>query len=180
MKTLIIHPKDKSTDFLIPIYKNIPNKFIVRGFLSQKEIHNIIINYDRIIMLGHGSPMGLMSVGQFKDSPFIINRNSVPFLKDKECIFIWCNSDKFVEKYDLKGFYSGMFISEVGESKYCGLRGVTQDIVDESNKGFSKIMGSHINETLKGIYENVLRKYETLTDTNEVSKYNYERLYLNI
>ena len=180
MKTLIIHPKDKSTDFLIPIYKNIPNKFIVRGFLSQKDIHNIMINYDRIIMLGHGSPMGLMSVGQFKDSPFIINRNSVPFLKDKECIFIWCNSDKFVEKYDLKGFYSGMFISEVVESKYCGLLGITQDIVDESNKGFSKIMGSHINETLKGIYENVLRKYETLTDTNEVSKYNYERLYLNI
>ena len=46
----------------------------------------------------------------------------------------------FVNLYELKGFYTGMFISEVNEAYYCGLPGTTQDIIDESNYGFTNII----------------------------------------
>ena len=44
-------------------------------------------------------------------------------LKKKDnSVFIWCNADQFVNRYNLKGFYTGMFISEVMEAVFCGLQ----------------------------------------------------------
>jgi len=36
--TLIIHPQDKSTDFLQPIYANIPNKKVITGGLTYAQL----------------------------------------------------------------------------------------------------------------------------------------------
>ena len=124
MKTLIIHPEDKSTDFLTPIYSGFDNTTVIRGGMSKSEVNKQIEKHDRIMMMGHGSPGGLFSVGQFPGSNgYIISHATVDLLQNKECIFIWCNADKFVEEHNLKGLYSGMFISEVMEANYCGLQG---------------------------------------------------------
>jgi hypothetical protein len=40
----------------------------------------------------------------------------VYLLRDKIGVYIWCNANVFVEKYGLKGFYTGMIISEYEES----------------------------------------------------------------
>jgi hypothetical protein len=77
----------------------------------------------------------------------------------------------------LKGFYSGMFISEVGEALYCGLPGTQQDEVDESNYGFVNIIGKYINEDKNVIYENVIREYGIIAEENPVALYNHNRLY---
>ena len=103
MKTLIIHPKDKSTNFLRGIYKDITYKTIINGGCSKEDIINEIKGHKRIIMMGHGSPFGLFGVGQFGKSFYIIDSTIVPYLKNKECIFIWCNSDQFVTKHNLNG-----------------------------------------------------------------------------
>ena len=180
MKTLIIHPKDKSTQFLDIVYNPIPNKTIITGGVSQEELIKLIEEHDRVMMCGHGSPYGLFAVGQFPDSKgYIIGSSMVETLMKKDnSIFIWCNADQFVIFHKLKGFYSGMFISEVGEAYYCGLPGTTQDIVDESNFGFCNLLSECINEPQEVMYDTIRKTYGEIAETNPVAHYNFNRLYL--
>ncbi len=193
MKTLVIHPDDRSTDFLKPIYANLTDATIVTGGVTKKDVAEMIKTHDRIMMMGHGSPSGLFSVGKFISSNpsnlfngmdygngYIIDDTMVSLLNEKENnVFIWCNADKFVTKHDLKGFYSGMFISEVSEANYCGLPGTPQETVDTSNHYFAQLLGEVINDPLKDAYFHVLDNYGLLAEGNPVALYNYNRLYLN-
>ena len=184
-KTLVIHPNDRSTDFLIPIYMNLKSfpdfddVTIIRGGYSKDEVDQMIREHDRIMMMGHGSPGGLFSVGQFESQGFIINYTTVPLLQDKECIFIWCNADRVVEANNLKGLYSGMFISEVSEANYCGLSGTSQAVVNESNEYFARELGLVSNKSLSETYEAIKYSYTMLAESNAVAEYNSNRLYLN-
>jgi len=185
MKTLVIHPVDPSTTFLDIVYKNIPKDeltLIQSG--TKQQVRELIESHDRVMMMGHGSPNGLFAVGQFKDvnsfSGYVIDQSTVELLEQKDnSVFIWCNADRFVDHYNLKGFYSGMFISEVGEATYCGLPGMDQETVDESNYGFVNIISKYINEDKHTIYDNVLYEYNAIAINNPVALYNYNRLYIN-
>ncbi len=178
MKTLVIHPDDRSTDFLAPIYENI-DVTLLTGGVSKNDVLKMMKEHDRIIMMGHGSPWGLVSIGQFTDTNvYIVDNEMVHVLSQKKNnIFIWCNADQFVKRHDLRGFYSGMFISEVSEASYCGLPGTPQEVVTESNNAFATILGSVIDKSLKEIYYDTKHQYEMLIN-NPIVKYNYERLYL--
>jgi hypothetical protein len=83
-----------------------------------------------------------------------------------------------MNQYELNGFYSGMFISEVGEAKYCGLPDTVLETVTVSNNYFAQIAGEVINEPLSVIYEHVMNNYGLLLGLNSVASYNYDRLYL--
>jgi hypothetical protein len=181
-KTLVIHPKDFSTDFLSPIYAPVKNKKVITGGVSKDEVRELIKSHDRIMMMGHGTPMGLMSINRFGPDArgYIIDESMVEVLKDKECVFIWCNADEFVNKYNLKGFYSGMFISEYGEAYYCGVRYVRKGQVEESNDRFAAVVSSYINKGVKKLYESVRQEYGVLAETNPIASYNNERIYLRI
>ena len=188
-KILVIHPDDRSTDFLIPIYMNLggfpdfEKPTIIRGGVTKDEVNQLIAEHDQVMMMGHGSPSGLFSCAKFGSndySGFIIDRTTVELLRQKDnSIFIWCNADRFVNQYQLKGFYTGMFISEVMEANYCGLPGTPQDIVTDSNNYFAELLGEVINEPLNVMYEHVKENYGLLTEDNPVALYNYNRLYLN-
>lgn len=179
MKTLIIHPEDPSTQFLEVVYQPIKNKTVITGGVTKYELKKIIFEHDRVMMMGHGSPRGLFSVGQFaQQGGYIIDDICVPELKRSEDnVYIWCNADRFVEAYDLKGFYSGMFISEVGEATYCGLPGMSQEIVDESNFGFCEILAKYINDDSANILRKVKKEYGLIAENNPVAFYNHKRLY---
>ena len=179
MATLIIHPFDKSTSFLDIVYKGIEDKTVITGGVTVDELNELIESHDRVMMMGHGCPTGLFSVGMFPDARgLIINHDTVPLLKKKDnSVFIWCNADKFVEYHDLQGFYSGMFISEVGEAEYCRVFGTDQEIVDESNYGFVNIIAKYINEDKNVIYESVKQEYGLIAESNPVAFYNNNRLY---
>ena len=186
MKTLVIHPQDKTTDFLVPIYMNLKSfpdfddVIIVRGGMSKAEVNEQIKQHDRIMMMGHGSPSGLFSVGQFTGTyGHIIDRETVPLLREKECIYIWCNADRFVDAFNLKGLYSGMFISEVTEAVVCGLYGTKQEVVTESNDFFAHEFGLVSNKPLTEIYNIVKYSYDMLAESNPVAEYNSKRLYIN-
>jgi hypothetical protein len=179
MKTLIIHPEDASTSFLDIVYAPIKNKTVITGGVSKTDVIKLIMEHDRIMMMGHGSPGGLFAVGKFPGSgAYIIDQTIIPYLKSKDNnVFIWCNADKFVDTFGLRGFYSGMFISEVGEAYYCGLPGTEQDQVDESNYGFCNIISKYINDDKNIIYENVTKEYGLIAEQNPVAFYNNNRLY---
>jgi len=182
MNTLIIHPKDLSTAFLDIVYKPIQNKTVVTGGITKPELIKLIESHDRVMMMGHGSPGGLFNVGQFEGAgAYIIDHTVVPHLKNKkDNVFIWCNADRFVELYDLKGFYSGMFISETTEAEWCGLPGTKQDVVDESNYGFCNIISKYISQETGLIHENVKKEYGLIAENNPVAFYNHNRLYKSI
>jgi hypothetical protein len=179
MKTLVIHAEDSSTDFLCPIYQTIEDKTVLRKGVSKNEISEQIKIHDRVLMLGHGSPEGLFSVGQFKtNNSLIIDSSIVNLLAEKEeNIYIWCHANKFVERHNLKGFYTGMFVSEFLEVVYCELPLVEDDVINESNDGFSSIVSKYVNDYKSVLYKNTLEEYQIIANRNLVAAYNIDRLY---
>jgi len=100
-------------------------------------------------------------------------------LRGKQLIAIWCNADKFIERHSLSALYSGMFISEVNEARYCGVQG-DQAMVDESNSTFAVLLGNMLSDTsmnLEKTHGMVLESYEELGEVNAVAKYNSDRFY---
>jgi hypothetical protein len=183
MKTLVIHPKDRTTEFLSMIYEKIPNKTVVRGDVTMEELNGLILEHERVIMMGHGTPDGLMSVGQFpKIGSYVISNKNISLLKGmRNNVYIWCHANQFVERHKLEGFYSGMFISETYEAMYCNVVGkpsVIQRYVVESNKRFSEIMSESITHNSERLYSDVVTEYGKLSETNPVVRYNVERLRL--
>lgn len=187
MKTLIIHPADNSTVFLSVIYKGMKNVTLLTGrdennnSITQDDIKKLIPQFDRIIMMGHGSPFGLFSAGGFSgERGYIINQSLVEVLKDNpNNIYIWCNADQFVNYYKLKGFFSGMFISELGEAYYCKVENPTREMVKDGNFRFVELVKEYRTRPSKVIHNNVKRRYLKLSENNGCIKYNGKRLYYN-
>lgn len=188
MKTLIIHPEDPTTTFLDPIYADIPNQTLVQGNCSKKEVLSLIQEHDRILMMGHGCSAGLLAMGKFKIEfgdmwwPYVVDDEAVELLRTKkENLFIWCHADSFLGYHKgLPGFYTGMFISEVGEAEQYGVQGVTQEEVDLSNRVFSQEVAKAIHLPAAELCRQVKKGYGQLAAAgNPIAAYNCERLYFN-
>jgi len=180
MKTLIIHPEDYSTEFLSQIYAPIVNKTVITEEVSKSEIPKLIESHDRVLILGHGSPDGLLSVDMFPDAgSYIIDDSMVIPLKNKtNSVFIWCHADKFVQRHGLLGLYSGMFISQDTEASYYGVDYMDWGLIDQSNDRFAVIVSKYLNESMEILYQKLLYEYELLARTNPIARFNLERLYL--
>ena len=181
MKRPVIHPTDESTDFLAPIYNRLPDVTLVTTGCSRLELMDMIDEHDQVIMLGHGTPGGLLNVSGFRAGMYIVDSLVADslFRMDKS-IFIWCNADQFVNRYNLKGMYSGMFISEVGEASYFKIP-TDQDTVDRSNNTFAHLLGERlkISDAMEEIHTSVGQQYQLLAETNDIARYNSERWYIN-
>ncbi|MCK9416528.1 hypothetical protein M0Q97_07725 [Candidatus Dojkabacteria bacterium] len=168
MKTLVIHPRDTTTDFLSDIYKD-KDWTVITENISKSQLKLKIIHHDRIVMLGHGNKDGLY---YFKHNRFIVSSELVYLLRSKICVGIWCNADKFFEKYKLSGFNTGMIISEIDEAYQYGVRG-SFDIIEQSNKLFAYAIKESID--LTNIVDNVKQIY---VGDNEIISFNKNNLYL--
>jgi hypothetical protein len=177
MTTLIIHPDDRSTDFLRPIYRNIKHKTVITGPTTRDDLHALIKVHDRIIGLGHGSPSGLFSMSSGGFGSYILGAGEVEVLRGKELVGVWCHCNQFMERHQLNGIYSGMFCSEVSECRYYGLNEVTQADINESNDAFARILGEEMlwSEDQAVVWTNVRDRYTKLADWNLVAEYNSGR-----
>jgi hypothetical protein len=180
MKTLVIHPRDDSTTFLDKVYQDLDGVTLVQGGVKKAHIIDMIDSHDRVMMMGHGTPDGLWSVGQFPDAPgYVIDASLAPALaKKSNSVFIWCNADRYVTANGLKGFYTGMFISEVLEAELMGLLDTTQMQVDESNDRFVETVGKAAHRGPNRMHAAAKHGYGKLARCNPVAKYNHERLYI--
>lgn len=179
MKILVIHPDDRSTDFLKPIYTGIKNKTVLSKNVSRDKLLSAIRSHDTIILLGHGTSSGLFNVSAIGKGVMAIGESMVKELRGKQLIAIWCNADKFIERHSLSALYSGMFISEVNEAFYCGVQS-DQAMVNESNNTFAVLLGNMLSNTtmdLEKTFDMVLESYEELGKVNAVAKYNSDRFY---
>jgi hypothetical protein len=180
MKTLVIHPHDPTTNFLISIYESIPRKTVVSGGISKKEVRWLIKHHDRTLILGHGCVFGLLSVGQFPTANgLIIDHTMADVLRQgKQNLYIWCNAHWFVGEHQLSGFHTGMFISEIEEAQDYGFAGITEKTIDESNFGFSWNLHQTIKEDVHTIYNMVTKRYGWLAIHNPIAQFNLNRLYV--
>lgn len=174
MKTLVIHPVDPTTDFLSAVYEG-KGWNVVRQHIGKGKLRKMVQEHDRIIMLGHGTQSGLMGkMGHFGHY-FVVDSSFVQALREKEIVAIWCDADIFVERYGLKGFYTGMIVSEYEEAIIYSVPG-TDDDIDESNQLFAKVLAKSIvasnmlTETKKGYVK----------DGNKIVEYNNKNLFCNI
>jgi hypothetical protein len=177
MSTLIIHPEDQTTDFLELIYRDIPNKTVIRHFCEIDDLIEKIRSSSLILMLGHGTASGLICGSQY-----IIYNDFAQVLREKEnkCIFIWCFAELFVREHSLRGIYTGMFISEVQEAELFDIR-TSQTNIDESNHLFATLLGEMLstgNTDLVHCHSYVKQKYHIVGDP--VVHYNNDRWYINI
>lgn len=171
MKTLVIHPQDDTTDFLSVIYAD-KDWTIVRNKGKRKDLKNAIEEHDRIIMLGHGTEYGLIEMySEFKYHS-VIDCNWVYLLREKECVCIWCNANVFVERYNLKGFYTGMIISEDMEANMYGVNAYDKEI-DESNTLFANAIKNSIDSD--DMLSEAKKNYTS--DTNAAIMFNEKNLY---
>ena len=178
--TLIVHPDDRSTDFLRGLYQDLPDKTLITGGITKFELRKEIHSHALVIMCGHGSPRGLFGVNQFPDAyPYIIDDTMVSSLKNKpNTVYIWCDSNVFVLRHGLSGFHTGMFLSQMSECSTFRVDCTEEDII-ESNSAFAETVAQHIHEPPIVFYKNVLFEYDQLAQTNPVARYNHTRLFLN-
>jgi hypothetical protein len=172
MKTLVIHPKDITTDILSEIYSN-KDWTVISTNVSKKILKEQIKTHDRIVMLVHGTKDGLIGFNRL-----MIDSNLVYLLREKTCVCIWCNADEFVEKYNLKGFYSGMIISEYEEAVMYDIN-TTTEWVNQSNTDFAFAIKNSIDseDMLKTAIELYRSKTSILGDGYSIHYFNVNRLY---
>ena len=170
MKTLVIHPKDPTTTFLSKIYEGKDWTIFDSHSkdISKSKFHKLVKEHDRIIMMGHGCPSGLFYSHVTSELVYI--------LREKECICIWCNADQFVNKYKLKGFFTGMFISEVSEANWFNIH-PTQEEVDFSNHLFTDLVAENIDKNSVPLHQIVKDNY--YSSECPVIQYNNDRLYVH-
>ncbi|NBV37622.1 MAG: hypothetical protein EBR94_10195 [Bacteroidetes bacterium] len=145
MKTLVIHPIDPTTDFLIGMYEGQTDYTI------------------------HGLPGGLME--GFRT---VIDQDYAVILRTKFCIGIWCYACVFFERHALKGYYTGMMISEVKEATIMGIK-ATEEEIKVSNAKFVKAFRAALEEP------HFLRAFKSryYPLSTELYRFNWERVFTN-
>lgn len=180
MKTIVVHPDDRTTDFLKPIYNRLSDITVLTGgAYTPTEINKLIEEHDRIIMLGHGWHHGLLSKDVFTHSVYIIDEANADALREKDnSVFIWCYAEDFVAGNNLKGICTGMFISEPLEAVVNEVEYEDSDIKN-SNNLFATLLGDSLlrNASAKEAYYDVFRGYTCPTNSNKILAYNAERWY---
>lgn len=175
MKTLVLHLDDRSTDFLKEIYKNIPKediKVITLPTLNYEKIVKEVSVADRVLLLGHGTPWGLLGW-----KSLFLNYKFIDQLENKadNVIYIWCHASDYVNKMQLSGFATGMFISEVGEAFHYSIR-ASQKEIDFSNNLFASLCQYLIDNNIPtSEWNDYLQKNYTIGDSSKedpVIKYN--------
>jgi hypothetical protein len=182
---LIIHPDDRTTDFLKPSYEGLNATVLTH----QDQFYNLaetMRRHNRIIMMGHGSPSGLFmpliqgveedengELYEYRD--YSINNSFADILKEKRTVCVWCNADRYVVPNGLHGFYTGMVISEMCEADWCDVRGCNPKQLEESSTTFAialkealKVDGPESVGIFKEIYHN---------PNNPIMVYNRQRIY---
>lgn len=171
MKTLVIHPKDPTTDFLATIYAGKDWTLLTEN-PSTKRLKALIGSHDRIIMLGHGSPYGLIG-----HKRLIIDSTLVYLLRDKITVCIWCLADQFVNKYGLKGLHTGMIISEYDEAIDWAIHQPQTSDILTSNQLLAQAVSQAIDLT-EGVVTKILEVYQD--PLNPIIHFNQNNIYFKI
>ena len=112
MITILINSQ-KDTDFLRKAYEGLEDNIVLVN-PTREKVEKVLAEHpnDTAMLMGHGSPSGLFSHDW---RGYIIDSKNANLLQNREVIAIWCWAKEFGRKEGLKGFFTSMFISNIGE-----------------------------------------------------------------
>ena len=129
---IVVHPFDPSTRMLCEIYKGIEGVTLFDSWKQLDEILKAIAAAPKdepILLLGHGCPSGLLDMRY----GLVIGDADAELLKDRpNLVGIWCYASSYAYTHGLKGFFSGMFISELPEAIVNGVDASAEEIDDDA------------------------------------------------
>lgn len=174
---IVIHATDPTTQVLSLLYQQREDvRMLITERSTSSDVQRAIRADEVIMMLGHGNEYGLFSKpdrnGDYRR--FLITDRHVQFLRDKTCIGIWCYANKFAEKYNLHGLFSGMIISELQEAIDLGVP-ATKDGIDKEMEKFTIRLKDCMEKF--GLEQTPLRMKELDDVQSELTKFNYGNLY---
>ena len=96
------------------IYEGLDN-IIVSYNRSKSNVRRLlrITGNEPVMILGHGNPMGLFNKAQ---NGYVIDGNAVEWLRNRPVIGIFCYASDFADRYNLHGFFTSMYISNMSEA----------------------------------------------------------------
>lgn len=146
-----------------------PHKSLFKDAIKKEK--------DTIVLIGHGTEDGLLNK---RLDGLILDREMLPMIKDKNIVGIWCNASTFASKYDLKGFFTSMFISNKEEFLECGLETFDgyESTIGRENRRFANHLNYHLlsGTPLKDLCR-IMKEEADLLISNSIVRYNYEGLY---
>ena len=156
------------------VYEGQDNVTLFDSYKQRKELLEALVAAPReepILLLGHGCPNGLydLRVG------LILDDGDAELLKDRpNLIGIWCYASSYAHAHGLKGFFSGMFISEGREAAWMDVD-ATEEEANAHAWDFSQRLGDLLRQGLP--LESVARELmDPKHITSELTHYNYTRL----
>lgn len=171
---IVIHMDSmKDTARLKRLYEGLDNVTLLYN-KSREEIEEVLMtNDDKLVMcLGHGSRWGLFSHDWHGN---VIDHRNAHLLKDRFVIGIWCYAAEFADRVGLHGYFTSMFISNMGEALCHGFPNNTEeDIFNEIDFFCDQIRSFIENGTEMSCWVNILQ--ESCHREKDFVRFNYEAM----
>lgn len=155
-----------------PLFKDIEGISLYNP--TREDLEKVLIENptETFMCLGHGSPRGLFSADMHG---FLLDRDNVHLLKDRDVIGIWCYASDFARLNNLRGFFTYMFISNAQECSYHRCGNYYNEVVYEQNRIFAEKVRGLIAEN-KPMEEWVDYLYESCDSSLDFVNFNYSNL----
>ena len=140
---------------------------------------------DALVLCGHGSPQGLfdpsvMARGNLaaiaRNPPYLVDVRNAPSIRARRVVGVWCYAASFAESAGLRGFFTGMFVSNPLEASFVGCPGRdSAATITEQEVLFCR----RVNELLRADVpmEDWIPRLNAQADRSlAVVRYNYDRL----
>ncbi len=182
MKRLIIHPQDRTTDFLKTIYDGLEDSVIYTERLTSRGVNQLFHHCpptSQIMLLGHGSDKGLFYREDDTKPLFdyvMVGHTHRHFLQHRHNIIaIFCNADHFARAEGLHGLFTGMIISEMSEAEEYGIA-TTQEELERENVMFASRIRQLLDENC--LLHDIPTRMRELNDTHsKLTNFNYQNIY---
>lgn len=171
---IVVHPNDPSTRMLAMIYEGMEGVTLFDSWKQRKEILEAIAAAPKdepILILGHGTPHGLLDMRY----GYVICDADAELLKDRpNLVGIWCYASDYAHDHGLRGFFSGMFISEEPEAWVNGVDAGEEEINDRA-WDFAGRFGGLLREG-RPLAEAAAELMDPRHRDSELTEFNYSRL----
>ena len=171
---IVIHVDTmKDTAHLKRLYEGLDNITLLYNESREKVEEVLKTSDDKLVMcLGHGSPFGLFGRGW---QGYVIDKYNAHLLKNKTVIGIWCYASEFADANKLSGYFTSMFISNMGEALCHGFPNNTEeDIYNEIDFFCDQIRGFIQNGTEMSCWVQILQ--EVCHKEKDFVRFNYEAM----
>ena len=137
MTVVFSNTGDVDTRVLAALWDGIPDARVldVRPGTPNARAHvdaAIAEEEDALVLCGHGSLQGLFDPSVMvrgnlaaiaRNPPYLVDARNAPSIRARRVVGVWCYAAAFAESTGLRGFFTGMFVSNPQEAAFVGCPG---------------------------------------------------------